>query len=178
MVELAVAMSLVGLALAGIYGFISTGNRSARTTNDFVQTQQQVRAGLDNLVDEIRWAQSVTAATGGTVTLLVPQATPFSVGSPYTVTFAYDAATDTVTRQEDPDATGPQVAGAPVVLAVNVVQRNGADGLSFEYFDAAGTSLGATPADLTAVVRVRITVHTTRTGISRSFAGDAALRGR
>src|SRR3970282_1478906 len=82
-------------------------SQSARLTNSFLQIQAQARAALDNVVDEIRWGQQVTAAGPTSVTVLVPQATPFSAASPYTVTFAYDAAADAVTRQEDPDAGGP-----------------------------------------------------------------------
>lgn len=172
------ALSLFALAAGGIYAFITTGGKSARLTNDFVQSQQQVRAGLDNVVNEIRWAQSVTAASGTSVTLLIPQSTPFSMSSPYTVTFTYNSADDTLTRQVDPDAGGPLAATAAEPVAYGVVQGNGADGAAFEYFDAAGTSLGTSPADLTAVARVRLTITTTSDQISRVFAGDAALRAR
>lgn len=178
LIELVIALGLLAVALASVYGYATTGGRSAKVTNDLLQTQNQVRAALDNVVDEIRWAQSVTAATRSSVTLFVPQNTPFSAASPYEVTFAYDAGTDTVTRTEDPDAGGPLPAGAPVPLAFQVVRLDGSDGLTFEYYDAAGTSLGATPLDLSAVVRVRLTVTTTRDGLSRTFAGDTTLRGR
>jgi prepilin-type N-terminal cleavage/methylation domain-containing protein len=178
LLELVVALGLLAVALASVYGYAATGGRSAQVTNDLLQTQNQVRAALDNLVDEIRWAQSVTAANATSVTLFVPQNTPFSAASPYTVTFAYDAAADTVTRQEDPDAGGPLPAAAPEPLAFFVVQRDGSNGFALSYYDAAGTALGATPPDLSAVVRVRLTVTTTRNGISRTFAGDTTLRGR
>lgn len=178
LIELVIALGLLVVALASVYGYASTGGRSAKVTNDLLQTQNQVRAALDNVVDEVRWAQDVTAANGTSVTLFVPQNTPFSVASPYSVTFAYDAAADTVTRTEDPDAGGPLPAGAPVPLAFQVVKLDGTNGLAFEYYDAAGTALGATPPDLNAVVRVRLTVTTTRDGISRTFAGDTTLRGR
>ncbi len=178
LLELLIALGLLAVALASVYGYAATGGRSAKVTNDLLQTQNQVRAALDNLVDEIRWAQSVPAASALSVTLFVPQNTPFSAASPYTVTFAYDAAADTVTRQEDPDAGGPLLPGPAEALAYSVVQRNGSDGFALEYYDAAGTSLGSAPADLSAVVRVRLTVTTTRDGISRTFAGDTTLRGR
>lgn len=172
------AMGLLALALGGIYAFVATGGRSARVSNDFLQTQAQVRAALDNVVDEARWAQSVTAASATSVTLLVPQATPFAAPGPYTVTFAYNADADTVTRQVDPDAAGPLGPGAAEPLAYGVVRDDGSNGLAFEYFNSAGTSLGAVPADVTAVARVRLTVTTTSKQISRTFAGDAALRAR
>jgi prepilin-type N-terminal cleavage/methylation domain-containing protein len=176
--ELVVAMGIFALVASSIYSLINVGGRSITTTNDLMQSQAQVRAAIDNLVDEMRWAQSVTAAGPTSVTVLVPQATPFSPTSPYSVTFAYDSAADTVTRQVDPDAGGPQVAGAAEPLAYGVVKLDGTDGLAFEYFDGMGTSLGASPADLASVVRVRMTVTTTRDRMSRTIASDVALRGR
>ncbi len=178
LVEMVMALSLFSLAIGGIYAFVATGGKSARVTNDFLQTQAQSRAALDNVVDEIRWAQNVTAASATSVTLLIPQNTPFSASSPYTVTFAYDSAADTMTRQVDPDAGGPLTPSVPEPLAYSAVQEDGSDGVAFEYFDAAGTSLGAVPADLNAVARVRLTVTTTSNDISRVFTGDAALRAR
>lgn len=178
LLELVVAMALFGLVVGAIYGMIATGARSARVTNDMVQTQAQVRAALDNLVDETRWAQAVTVASATSVTLLVPQATPFAAGSPYTVTFAYDAANRALTRQVDIDAGGPALPGPVVPVAYRVAQPDGSDGLAFEYFDAGGTSLGSSPADLASIARVRITVTTTWERFSRTFAGDAALRAR
>lgn len=112
------------------------------------------------------------------MTLYVPRDTPFSATSPYRVTFAYDGATRTLTRRVDTAGTGrgpwcPQeTEGEP--LAYGVFQRDGSDGVTLEYFD----STGSEPADLTAIARVRITVTTTRDLVSRTFAGDAALRAR
>jgi hypothetical protein len=68
--------------------------------------------------------------------------------------------------------------GPGEVLAYNVVRPDGSDGLSFEYFDAAGNSLGSTPVDTGQVARIRVVVTTTREGASRTFAGDVALRAR
>jgi prepilin-type N-terminal cleavage/methylation domain-containing protein len=176
--ELVIALSLLALATGGIYTMITVGHRATRSTNDFLHSQAQLRAALDNALDEARWAQSVTAASATAVTLLVPQATPFSAASPYTVTFAYDAAGDTFTRQEDPDAGGAQPALPADNLAFSVIRLDGTDGVSFEYFDATGTPLGAAPAVLADVVRIRLTVTVTRNGVSRTLSGDVALRGR
>jgi hypothetical protein len=135
-------------------------------------------------VDEARWARAVNAAHATCVTLSIPQGTPFSAGPHgYSVTFAYDPDTDTVTRQESPGAggvgcpTSGTATGTAEVLAYDVVRPDGADGLSFEYFDAAGTSLGASPV-LDRVARIRVVVTTTRDGATRTFAGDVALRAR
>jgi len=178
LIELLIAMGLISVVLGTIGALIVTGARAARQTNDFLQTQAQVRSGLDQLVDEIRWAESVFAASGAAVTVFVPQNTPFSASSPYYAEFSYNLTDRTIVRSEDPDAAGPAPFGAGQPVAFLVVQRDGTAGLSFEYFDATGISLGATPADLTAIARVRIFVSTTSNGISRTFAGDVALRGR
>lgn len=169
-IELLVALGLVSVVLGTLSVLVITGSSAARTTNDFLQTQAQVRAGLDLITDEARWAERVEAASDESVTLFVPQATPFSASSPYTVTFAYDAAGSTITRQEDADPAVP--------IAYLVVQRDGAAGLTFEYFDRLAASLGSNPANLAAVARVRIVVSTTIRGISRTMAADVALRGK
>jgi hypothetical protein len=176
--ELALAVSLFAMAIGGIYGFIATGNRAVTITNDFVQTQAQLRSAMNNVIDELRWGQRVTAASATAVTVLIPRSTPFSASSLYTVTFAYDAASHTVTRSVDPDGPGIKPAGAAVPIGYDVIREDGTSGFTLEYFNAAGTSLGSSPADLSAIVRVRLHVATTRNATTRVFAGDVALRGR
>ncbi|MGH7753238.1 MAG: PulJ/GspJ family protein, partial [Gemmatimonadales bacterium] len=123
LLELVITLALLAAVLGGgIYAFVATGTRSARETNDFVQSQAQLRAALDGILEEARWAQSVQAATATSVTLLIPAGTPFNGGAAYTVIFAYDAAADTVTRQVPPGAATP--------VAFNIVQDTGADGLA------------------------------------------------
>lgn len=178
LLEMVIALSLLMLALGAIYGLIAVGGRSARVTNEFVQTQAQVRAALDSVVDELRWGQAVTCASATSLTVLIPQDTPFSAASPYRVTFAYDVAADTLTRRQDAAGVVCPPAGVGEPLAYFIVGPDGGDGIAFEYFDAAGRSLGASPADPGAVARVRITVTTTRDRVSRTFAGDTALRAR
>ena len=178
LLELLIALTIFSMVIGSIFAFIGTGGRSARLANDFLQAQPQVRAALDNVVDEIRWAQSVTCASATSVTLLIPQNTPFSAASAYRVTFDYDPVGDTVTRREDPPAAGCPGGGAGEPIAYSVVRPDGTDGLAFEYFDPSGNSLGSAPADLTIIARVRLVVATTRDTVSRTFAGDAALRAR
>src|SRR5712692_10452876 len=113
--------------LGGIYAFVVNGALAAAKTNDFLRAQAQIRAALDNIVDESRWAQNITAAGATSVTLSVPQNTPFSASSPYSVTFAYNAAQQVITRQQD--------AGPAVALAYLVTGPGGSSGLTFTYFD-------------------------------------------
>lgn len=179
LLELLIALVLLGVVTVGIYAMVITSANAARSTNALLLTQAQVRAALDNIVDEARWARAVNEAQATCVTLSIPQDTPFSAHSPYSVTFAYDPTQNTVTRLEstDPGAVGCPPVGPADVLAYDVVRPDGSPGLSFEYFDAAGTSLGATPA-LADVARIRVVVTTTRNGATRTFAGDVALRAR
>lgn len=165
-------LALLGVVIGGIYEFVVWGAKSAGVTNDFLQAQAQVRAALDNIADEARWAQSVTAAGPTSVTLSIPQNTPFSSSSPYTVTFAYDPVNRAVTRQQN--------AGPAVALACLVVTASGSAGLTFTYFDGGNNSLGSSPtsSQLPTIARVRTTVVTTSGGVTRNLAGDAAFRAR
>lgn len=180
LLELVIALVLLAVVTAGIYGMVVSSASAARTTNAFLLTQAQVRAALDNIVDEARWASAVNAAQPTCVTLRIPQDTPFSALSPYSVTFAYDPAQDAVLRREstNPDAVGCPLSGSGQVLGYFVVRPDGSDGLGFEYFDAEGNSLGSTPVVLADIARIRVVVTTTRDGASRTFAGDVALRAR
>lgn len=179
LLELMMALALLAFVLGGgIYSFVASGTRSARETNDFLQSQAQLRAALDAILDEIRWAQSVLAAGATAVTVIIPPNTPFGSGASYAVTFAYDAAADTVTRQVDPDGGGPQPPGPAVAVAFGIVRSDGSDGLAFAYFDNTGASLGMPPTPLSDVVRIRATLTATRGTVSRTITDDAALRGR
>jgi len=170
--ELVIGISLLIVVLGAIYEFLLTGERAAMTTRDAFMAQSQLRAALDDITDEIRWADQVTAASPTSVTVHIPQNTPFSLLSPYSVTFAYNAGAHTVTRQQDIGLAQP--------VAYNIVQRDGSTGLSLDYFDASSTDLGTSfpPGDLTTIARVRMTVVATARNTSRTFTGDAALRSR
>jgi len=170
LIEFIVMLAVLAIVIGGIYEFVVNGAVSAAKTNDFIQAQGQIRAALDNIIDESRWAQLVTAAGPTSVTLSIPQNTPFSATSPYNVTFAYDAVNHVVTRQQD---TNPAVS-----LAYLVVGARGSTGLTFTYFDSGNTPLGSspTPGQLSTIARLRATVAATSGTVTRYLAGDAALR--
>lgn len=170
--ELLIGMSLLIVVLGASYEFLMTGQRAALTTRDSFQAQSQLRSALDNLVDEIRWADSVTAASATSVTVHIPQNTPFSLTSPYSVTFAYDATNRTVTRQ--------QGAGPIEPVAYNIVKPDNTAGLTLSYYRADATLVDLTvlPIDYTSMARVRLTIVATTNRTSRTFVGDASLRGR
>ena len=170
LLEFVVMLALLGVVIGGIYQFVIWGAKSAGATNDFMQTQAQIRSALDNIADETRWGQSVTAAGPTTVTLSIPQSTPFSSLGSYSVTFAYDSVNHTVTRQQN--------SGAAVPLAYLVAGSGGSTGLTFTYFDSSNTSFGSSPtlAQLPTIARLRITVATTSGAVTRNLASDVALR--
>jgi len=170
LIEMVVMLALLGAVIGGIYEFVVWGAQSAGTTNNFMQSQAQVRAALDNIADESRWANGVTAASATSVTLSVPVSTPFSAVSPYTVTFTYDATNRVVTRQQNPNPAS--------TLAYLVVGSGGSTGLTFTYFDGGNNSLGSTPTagQLPTIARIRAVVATTSGNVTRNLAGDAALR--
>ncbi len=169
-IELLVGISLLIIVVGTTYEFLMSSQRAALTTRDSFMAQSQLRAGVDNITDELRWAEAVTAASGTSLTVRIPQSTPFSMSSPYLVTFAYNSGTRTITRQQD--------AGPVLPVAYNIARLDGSAGLAFDYYDAISTSLGQTPADLTVVARVRLTIIATANRTSRTFTGDAALRSR
>lgn len=180
LLELLLALVLLGVVTAGIYAMVASSANAARNTNAFLLTQAQVRAALDQIVDEARWGSGVNVARRTCVTVRIPQDTPFSAWSPYSVTFSYDAGQHAVARREslDPGLVGCPPSGEPQILAYHVVRPDGSDGLVFEYFDAGGNSLGSSPVDTSGIARIRVTVTTTRDGASRTFTGDVALRAR
>ena len=166
-------MAILALVIAGIYRFVVNGAVSASKTNDFLQTQSQIRSALDNIVDETRWGQLVTAATASSMTVQIPQGTPYYPAAAYTVTFAYDSTNLAVTRQQ----CTPGCATA-LPLAYLVAGPGNTSGLTFTYFDNGGTSFGSTPSagQLTSIARIRAVVATTSGTVTRYLAGDAALR--
>ena len=174
LVELLLALVLLGVATAGVYGMVSWVSGTARRTNAFLLSQAQVRAGLDNVVDEARWGSRVNVARGTCVTVRVPRDTPFSRQSPYSVSFWFDPAAQAVMRVQgsNPDAAECPVEGPGGPVAHGVVR------LDFEYFDASGSSLGTEPVWTDRISRIRVVVETETGGVRRTFAGDVALRAR
>lgn len=178
LLELLLALTLLVLVTVGIYGLIGTGAMAARDTGATLRTQAQVRAALDGIVDEARWAARVWDApppTPTSVALCVPQS-PLSP-TPYFVAFAYDASSRRITRAADPDAAGPAPFGAPEPLAM--LPREGPPPVfEFQYF----TKLGEPAPDPISVARIRIRIRMAVQNrlrvpaTERELIGDVALR--
>jgi type II secretory pathway pseudopilin PulG len=173
LLEFLVMLAILGVIIGGIYRFVVNGAISASKTNDFLQSQSQIRSALDNIVDETRWGQSITAATATSMTVQIPQGTPYFPAAAYAVTFAYDSTNKAITRQ--PCTPG---CAAAVPLAYLVAGPGNSNGLAFTYYDGGNTSFGSTPSSgqLPNIARIRAVVSTTSGTVTRYLAGDAALR--
>jgi Tfp pilus assembly protein PilW len=175
LIEFVMMLAILGLVVGGIYAFVVNGAISASKTNDFLQSQSQIRSALDNIVDEARWGQAVTAATATSVTIQMPGSTQYCGGGTYSVTFAYDSTNKAITRNATAPCANP---GTAVPLAYLVVGAGGATGLTFTFYDGGNTSFGSTPSagQLAQIARIRAVVATTSGKVTRYLAGDAALR--
>ena len=173
LIEFVMMLAVLGIVIGGIYQFVVNGAISASKTNDFLQTQSQIRSALDNIVDETRWGQAITAGTATSVTVQVPQGTPYYPSAAYTVTFAYDSTNKAITRQQ----CTPGCASA-VTLAYLIAGPASSTGLTFTYYDGGNTSFGSAPsgAQLPTIARIRAVIATTSGTVTRYLAGDAALR--
>ena len=175
LIEFVMMLAVLGLVIGGIYQFVVNGAISASKTNDFLQTQSQIRSALDNIVDETRWGQNITAGTATSVTVQIPQGTPYYPSAAYTVIFAYDSTNKAITRQQLTPAPCPC---ATATLAYLVAGPGNSTGLTFSYYDGGNTSFGSTPsgAQLPTIARIRAVIATTKGTVTRYLAGDAALR--
>ncbi|MDR7414941.1 MAG: hypothetical protein QN193_02510 [Armatimonadota bacterium] len=178
LLELLLALTLLALVTVGIYALVDTGVTAARDTGAVLRTQTQVRAALDGIVDEARWAARVLpspAPSATSVALCVPSSPRTS--TPYYVRFAYDPADRAITRAEDPDGAGSEPFGPPEVLA-KLPAGGAAPSFALEYY----TSLGEVAADPGSVAQIRVRIRMeveTRMGtpaVEREMIGDVALR--
>jgi len=55
-IEMLVAMALVGIVMGAIYGVFASSNRSYHTQDSVADAQQNVRAGIDFMVRDLRMA--------------------------------------------------------------------------------------------------------------------------
>ena len=114
-----------------------------------------------------REARRVSSVSGSVLTVASALTNTYPVGSIVRaveqVTYAYDSTAGTLSRQVG--------AGTTDVLADNVT------GLTLVYYDSAGTSLGSTPATLSAIFEIEVTL-TTRggSGTRRTMATRVRLR--
>lgn len=178
LLELLLALTLLVLVTVGIYALIGTGAVAARDTGATLRAQTQVRAALDGIVDEVRWAARVLSSpppTPTSVALCVPQS-PLS-STPYFVAFAFDTTSRRIMRAIDPDAAGPSPFGTPEPLAA-LPGEGRAPVFEFQYFNR----LGAPAPDPSSIAQIRIRIRMevqNRLRVpatERELVGDVALR--
>ena len=196
LLELAVAVALVGVLLAGLLLVWAQGIKVYLQGSETADLQQEARIAHQRMMNEIRLAGvqpcggiltgAVTQAASGNLTIQY-----FSPGdtincSPdpttlQTVKYAYDSINRQVTRQLSPTATPP---GAVKPLTGSTIGT-----LTFRYFNCTGTEL-VPPGDLDTqpkrdnIVRMTVTVSASETysgesvALVRQLASAVRLRGK
>ena len=151
LVEMMIAVSVFGIIMGVVMGFLIDSRESYTETRERAQTQQSMRAVLSLLTAEIRSAGCDPVGVGfdtfGQADAGLLQArmdlngdADFVDNDPdETVTYSFNAATGELSRN---DGTGAQV-----------IMR-GLTGVVFTYFDENGAQIGGSP--LTAVDRARV----------------------
>lgn len=157
LVELLVAMALLGLILAGVFTLQHQGIQSYLTGASRVEVQQNARTALELMVQELRSAQSVSAVGGaGDVTFVTSVGQP----PPALATIRYQLSGTTLNRS---------INGVPTPLV------GGVQALTFTYYSAfdAATNTGTVTAlpDSVRVIRIQIVTGTER-GASPGSPGD------
>ncbi|MGQ0571615.1 MAG: PilW family protein, partial [Armatimonadota bacterium] len=171
LIEIVVALSILVIALAAIYGLVNNAVRSFGMSEDFLDVQQNARVALEKFSEEARWtARLVNDATffarppGGvapapctgdlcpeSVNLEIPRSNPIIPDCTYYVRFAR-VAVDTFTREIRPDDTqGPPYGTAQCVAGAQTLASY-VSGLTFDYCN------GATPTPLCVNNSVAVTL--------------------
>lgn len=168
LIELVLALSLVGLAVAGLMGLARTTSRAALLTADRLDEQQGVRRALERVIEELRWAEAVVANPACLPNGLCPNRVRVRIpaGNPYRPAQAYEVVFQHNPRQREVER---RLGRGVNNLASRV------DSLAITYHDAQGG-----PAQVpSAVVRLRIAlVARTRNGLPVFLESEVALRNR
>ena len=152
LVEMLVALSLFGVAMGVIFGFLTSSRRSYSSMSARVETQQNIRAVLGLMSSEVRSAGCDPGQTGFTKLPLAGAQTfecrmdlngnsAIETTEPAEdVTYAYVTNTRELTRNSG--------GGAQVVL-------RGITAVDFRYYDVTGALLAARPLSAADRARVR-----------------------
>lgn len=143
--ELVIALTLLALAAAGLWGISGTASRVSALHVGRLDAQQGARRALERVTEELRWAAAVVADPGcgpaglcaNRVAVVVPPGNPYRRDQAYQVTFRYNPVQREVERR----------VGGGVNNLASLVDR-----LAFAYLDAAGRPAASAPA----VARIRI----------------------
>lgn len=194
MIELVIALSIIGATVGAIFGIVGVAVRSTFMTMQLQDLQQNVRIAVDRIIEEVRWGGAPQASAGGfletgpsALAVTVPPDPEYPAcvrlcrpypeqdpGRAYAVRFVFDPKTRSIRRQVD--ATGRfqdhrWIPGAweprnGLVIADHVSL------LHFRYFDRDGD-----PTDSQyAALRVSMQIEVRLGRHSRSLTADAFLR--
>jgi len=142
--ELLVAMSLLILLLAGVFGILSVSVTSWLEGSSKTEVQQVARQAVDTMVREIQYASSITRNSATSLTIVTVQA-----GTSKTINYYLDTTTiPQIIYRNDGSGARALTGGSTVNVSVS--------SLSFTLFPASGTKR-AVEIRLTAVDLARPT---------------------
>jgi hypothetical protein len=188
LLEIMVALAILIIALAAIWGLATNSIRSFGVGEDFLDIQQNARVALEKFSEEARWASGIVSGVplGGPVCLgglcpdsvafEVPDSNPLIPGCRYQVRFYRDAASNTFQRRILP-VSGSCPTPPPQSLASHVTN------LVFLYCNAATPAVcvnSSTAIALDEIVRVNADIEVAKTSGGatqrRNVGTDAQLR--
>lgn len=153
LVELLSVLLILGIILAGVYSLFLSQQRAFSAQEQIMELDEEIRSALDLMTREIRLAgyktagatfNGVTTASATSIHILADLDQDGVIGDPSTtnedITYTYDAATLQIWRNS-----------TSFPVAENVT------GLNFFYTLKDG-SMTTTPADLTAIRKVNISI--------------------
>lgn len=194
LLELVIALALLGLASGAILGLVGVANRSSLITQEFQELQHNVRTAAERISEEVRWGGAPLDAPGGfveteptAVAVTIPpdpeypacerRCRPYPEADPgraYAVRFVFDLKSRTIRRQVDATGQFDDRGWVPGVWTPRdglAVADHIAD-VRFEYFDRDGVPTTSPSA----AHSLRMRVETRLGRYSRFLVSEAFLR--
>jgi len=163
-VELAVAVGLLSLVLAVIYGALISATRAVEGADQRLTNLGEARLVMDTASKDIRTATKLTASGSAFVTAANNEIVFYGnlnpTLGPKRIRIYVDSNTHLVEEVTDPDSTSvapnyTYTRNAPRRRFVGRYVANPTSTPIFTYFDAAGNALTPTPLDATRMLQVR-----------------------
>lgn len=106
-----VGASISSFLLAGVLSTFLLMGRTAANVANYTDIEANARKSLETLSREVRVAYEVTAYSANSVTLLIPDASSNPRGAAYSVSYAFDAISNQLTRSVNSGAAVPLLTG-------------------------------------------------------------------
>jgi prepilin-type N-terminal cleavage/methylation domain-containing protein len=173
LVELLIAMAIVGIVLAGMYDLVVTSSRIYLAQNAIVEMQADSRAAMDFLVRELRQSFntptiSTTTAANDTISFDRVEETGYSSGGNSATTL------NDIRKSWHSDDFAPSTDSSYMVRIVSGTGNGQVRSISSNL----STQLTVTPAWVTTPNSTSIYVITSNKGFTRTSASDNVLRYR